>query len=260
MAVPFIPYLEPLTSGNVLALKALWQGSDNWNTLMAFFIMPFQMMSARFHHTLGRYGRRRKAYLPLTAIASLILSIAGLCALFLLPAWSLDRPLGIVVRHVIDENGERFETNAPRGLDALTYSSRLTSPTAARSASEILTFTSESRQFHEKALVSVTVDVSIPADLVEVSILTTGALAAHTASIPFAIERAGSRAVFTLNDLTKLPFTFTFSTDSSAVLAAEVRVLSSANPWDIVSDSPYVRASYVLEARRLYPVLIGEDR
>ncbi len=258
MLVPFVPYASVLALSDSAALGPLYNGSDFWNVRLAFLAMPFQMMGARFSHTVGRFGRRSRVYVPHNTVIAVVPAVACAVLLFLLPVWSAARPLPVLVRHVIDESGERFVTNAPRSLSGATFRPTVVQSSVPRTPGEILSFKASARSFLDKQFVDIEVSPAIPADRIEVRVFSGGSLAVHTASIPFKLENAGVRAVFASGPNPTSPFSFTFSSDRQTVLAAEVRLLTLDNPWGIVSDSGDILPSYLLEVSRRYPVSMGD--
>ncbi len=258
MLVPFVPYASVLALSDADAIGPLFRGSDFWNVRLAFLAMPFQMMGARFSHTVGRFGRRERAYVPHNAVIAFAPTVACAALLFLLPVWSPGRPLPVLVRHILDESGERFATDAPRSLSDVSFRPTVEASAVPRSPGEILSFKTRARSFLDKQFVDVEVSPAISADRIEVRVFSGGSLAVHTASIPFKLENAGVRALFASEPNPTPPFSFTFSSDRKTVLTAEVRLLTRENPWGIVSDSEEIIPSYLLEVVRLYPVSMGD--
>ncbi len=259
MLVPFVPYASVLALADAEALKPLYFGTDFWNIRLAFLAMPFQMMGARFSHTVGRFGRRTRAYVPHNAVIAIAPAVACAILIILLPVWSATRPLPVLVRHVIDETGERFITDAPRSLADETFKSTIESPTISRSPGEILSFKARARSFLDKQFVDVDVSPALPVDRIEVRVISNGSLAVHTASLPFRLENGGVSAIFVSEQNPTLPFSFTFSSDRHTALTAEVRALTRENPWGIVSENDEIIPSYLLEIVRTYPVSMSDS-
>lgn len=261
MFLPFIPYLTVLVYSDAQTIAPLFLGEGYWNPRMAFFVMPFQLMFAKFFHTVGAFGRRQRFYLPVNTLYTFIAAMAMAFLTLFYPAWSPAAPRTLTVYHTITGDGERFATDIPSLLPLLDLE-RGQTPTLSRDPEDLIRVEDSSVRFLDKRLVSMTITPAVPVERIRVSVSSIRGISVYSASIPFEFRGSGNEAIFVSNDYPFLPLTFSFSSDHDSALTATVTLWTTDNPWGVRARNGSFSADYLLEVTRTVALasMSGEPR
>lgn len=254
MALPFFPYAKTLLLSGKPAIESLFLADTAANLRIAFFLIPFQLLFARFFHRLGLYGRRQRFYLPVNLFVSSIplLLVSGFSLFY--PAWSPAKPLEVTIHHVISEDGEGFALPREpiRSEMGLAFNAERNNPTPE--ASTLIPITTNVKTFLDKQLIDIDIHPLIPASRIEVSVFADRGTAVYSANSPFELSEGGRRSLFVSPDNPDYPYTLRFSTDRQTILTATIRILTAENPWQLEPVSPGFIGRYVLDCSRTVPV------
>jgi len=248
--LPFLPYIRALAEGGPAAILPLYTGAGAWNVLMALFAMPFQLLVSRFFHTVGVFGRKTKFYLPINLVLIFIAGILFTALLLFFPAWSVRNPLTVSLRQTVEETGSRLDIRTPVELSniAVTNDEKLAaSPGLPADPAMILRLRTSSRKFLERRLVSVSIDPSLDAAKIRVTVTSANGLSVYDASLPYELRKAGQESVFDSGEDPDIPYVFTFSSDLDSDLTVTARMWTRGNPWGVTVANKDLAADYLLE-------------
>lgn len=258
LCAPFVPYVANLAGRNREAIGQLYTGAGFWNLRLALFLMPFQLMISRLSHSLGRFGRKGRFYLPVSLFVSCAAGFVCIALLLFVPGWSETRPLSVALRQTIDESGSRLETATPVRLRKLEIagdpeSAPRTEGTPRPAPESFIGVRTSSRAFIERQLVTVTIEPTIPVQKIELDVESENGMSVYDASLPFEQHDAGRLSRFVSPENPAQPYTVSFSSDRNSVLSATVRAWTRSNPWGIRILDPGIDTDFLLEIERSVP-------
>lgn len=265
LVLPFIPYAIALASGNAGQvsgkLEPLFHGENFWNARLALFVMPTQLLVARFEHTLGIFGQRTKFYLPVNLFAVMVISAVSVGALLLIPAYTRERPLVATITQTIYGTEAEIKTSTPiefPDLELEEIPSLASRPTLDRDSAILIPVTTTSRQYLERQLVNLRIKSALSYDQIELEISSDGFIPVLDASESFELRNAGATALFTHedsgSDAVSDDWFISFSAPSDANLLANVRMVSRENPWGLSAVNENVQTDYKLEVISIVPL------
>ena len=258
-------YAQILT-GNTAAISALYSNEGNWNLLAAFFALPFQLMAiATIERTASRLKvplalrlpskRKIKARLsavPIAALACLILSVA---ALFFTPAWSKKKPLPVLIRQSITEEGMNVEIDSPAALKNIGLPRRQSEsadflPPSSPRPNDFISMEFSSRDFLDRKVYELVISPAIKPRRIDVLISSETGIAVNISTIPFQIDEGGREALFVSSENPETPMYVSFITGTAGSLQTEISCWSTDNPFGFYIEDESIASSSLLFVKK----------
>jgi len=254
---PFAHYIQVLFKAGPAALEPLTDSNLSVTILLAFLLLPAQLLFLRFLHSVGIFGKRAKKFIPFNLIASFAAAVGFLCVLLFTPAWSTDNPLPVLLHERLDSTGASIETDLPASLagTGTIFSEELAAaPLAPFAPESFLRVSIESRPFLDRRLVTLTAGSMLSPVRIKVAVRGNTGITVYDASEQFELMSGGLEAVFTSELFPDAVREYRFSTSDDPDLEATVTVWSLENPRGLALTVSEIRSSYVFEVERTFSI------
>ncbi len=261
-AAVFAPLYAQIVSGNTAAISAIYSNEGGWNILVAFFVLPFQLMVMGISERTGTClkltlnlrlpaKRRIKMRVPSMPLAAFVALAVSAAAVFSVPAWSRDKPLPVLINQSITEEGLTVTLDSPASLKNIELS-RMQNDSAGFSSlstprpKDFISVEFSSRDFLDRKVYELVISPRVNARRIDVSVFSETGIAVNLSSLPFQLEEGGREALFSSNENPETPMHVSFITGTAGSLQAEISCWSTDNPFGFYIEDENIAGSNLL--------------
>lgn len=255
--IPYVHTVRIVFNEGEHTLASLTDSSLPVTILLAFLLLPVQLLFLRLLHSIGIFGKRKKRFIPFNLVAIFIIASAAPVYLLFTPAWSAEKPLAVQLTERLTDAGSSLETDIPPSMSTLepTYSEALAAfPSIPQKPESFIRVSIESRPFLDRRLITLTAGSLVEPVRIRLTVAASQGIAVFDASEPFELASGGQSAIFMSDLFPGSVLEYQFSSSDDPELAATVTVWSLDNPKGLTVTGIHVQCSYLLEVDRSFSI------
>ncbi len=246
-ALVFAHLYTRILTRNTAAISAVYSNEGAWNVLIAFFVLPFQLMLLRISEEKRQLSRLRinlplpakrriRISIPIMPAAAAVLLASSALALFLAPAWSEGKPLRVLIRQRITEESATITVDSSVDLKNASIErnlaeSSILKPFSQMRPKDFISANVSSRDFLDRKVYELAINPLIKARRIDIAVFSEEGIAVNLSSDPFQLEEGGREARFNSGENPETPIRISFVTGTSSPLRAEILCWSVENPF-----------------------------